>query len=197
MTFISCVPVINMYSIHQRLCWNIFNQHWHFKLVDHKNHSLSSYKKRPNRLIVQQLISTHSHILKCSTSSGRVRNNMLPLIANAPEGRLFTNNTLWKILNCGIVWPWKCFLIRFLARSVYCTFITYVQWMCRIYSLIDITKMIWGLARRTCICGSIHVKLASTLTGWKQYFRSRSFHNKTVIPSLSNNFKAISAVLIH
>ena len=104
--------------------------------------SLSSYKKRPYRSIVQQFITTQSHFLKCSTSSGRVRNNILPLIANAPEGRLITNNPLWKILNCAIVWQLKCFLIRFLARSVYCIFIIYVQWMCRIYSLIDITKMI-------------------------------------------------------
>ena len=112
---------------------------------------------------------------------------MLPLIANSPEGRIFTNNPLWKILNCRIVWPLKCFLIRSLARSVYCTFRIHVQWMCRIYSLIDITKMIWSLARRTCIYYvfplfiSIDglVKLASTLTGWKQFFRSRSFHNKT------------------
>ena len=68
-----------------------------YKLTVYKkltNSSLSSYKKRPNRSIVQQLITTHSHVLKCSTSSGHVRNNMLPLIANAPEGRLFTNNPL-------------------------------------------------------------------------------------------------------
>ena len=60
--------------------------------------------------------------------------------------------------------------------------------MCWIYSLIDITDMIWGLARRMCIYhvfplfisidGSVP-KLASIHTGWKQYFRSRSFHNKT------------------
>ena len=114
---------------------------------------------------------------------------MLPLNENATEGRIFINNPLCKILNCRIVRPLKCFLIRFLARSVYSTFIIQVQWMSRIYSLIDITKMIWGLARRMCIYyvfplfisidGSVHVKLASTLTGWKQYFRSQSFHNET------------------